>query len=288
MMRIWPTAGAITLAALLAPGAVVQAEDTAAPRLSAILANFKGHEPFYALLGDQPTNLKLQFSFRYRLFGDGAEPSDEPCGRPGNVYFGMTMTGFWNLEAKSKPFEDTNYKPELMIACTIPAGAKRGLMPRVRWQAALRHESNGKAGTDSRSLNKLYLEPGLEWGEPGARNLVIRLTPRVWTYVGDLSENPDIGDWLGHAALGLSIARNGDWKLAVARQFGDTSGRGNVVVDAAVWPKAVFASDAWPNFYLHAQLFHGYGESLLNYRNDFLKRPGRKSTRLRVGLSIVP
>jgi len=72
MMRIWPTAGAITLAALLAPGAVVQAEDTAAPRLSAILANFKGHEPFYALLGDQPTNLKLQFSFRYRLFGDGA------------------------------------------------------------------------------------------------------------------------------------------------------------------------------------------------------------------------
>ena len=88
---------------------------------------------------------------------------------------------------------------------------------RLDLQAGFQHESNGKSGADSRSLNMAYVEPKVVVGnEDGFQ---FSLAPRAWTYVGGLDENPDIKDFRGYVGLrstlgwanGLLLSGRADW-----------------------------------------------------------------------------
>src|SRR3546814_15974976 len=65
-------------------------------------------------------------------------------------------------------------------------------------QGGFRHESNGRSGAGSRSINTIYVQP-VESVDMGSYRL--SLGPRLWLYAGSLSDNPAIKRYPGHPAL---------------------------------------------------------------------------------------
>lgn len=141
-------------------------------------------------------------------------------------------------------------------------------------QAGIRHESNGRAGADSRSLNTVYIQPTATF-PVGAYRLSVG--PRVWAYVGDLSDNPDIRRFRGNTGLTAEIGRDDGLRLTTTTRFNAGSGKGSV--NGEVSYPLDRLSGLGLNFYLFGQAFTGYGENLLDY--------DRQQTRLRVGFGIV-
>jgi len=228
------------------------------------------NEPVYFVLGTRGgTNARFQLSFKYRLFdrqmGWGR---DQPW--LAGFYLGYTQTSFWNLEEKSKPFRDTSYRPSLFWAWRR-TDAKT-------WIDALRagyeHESNGKDGAQSRSIDILFVQPEWRWDLPDGKRL--EFAPKLYGYL-DKEENPGIPRYRGYADWQL---RYGDevrsWR-AMARL--GTAGKGSLTLD---WFERTRALGIGPvSGYLHLQFFAGYGENILDYDQ-------RRKSQLRLGFAIVP
>ncbi len=244
----------------------------------------KAHEPVYIVAGNEDPSTKFQFSFKYQIF-DPVGPLAQKVPPLGGVYFGYTQTSFWDLgdEKNSNPFYDSSYRPEILLSYDnldrffhdregnrfLPDGMSFNL------QAGLKHESNGKTAPDSRSVNILYVRPILKFeNEDG---WFISIAPSVWTYVFDLSDNPDIENYRGHGDLRLVVGRAGGIQLAATGRIGEGGGRGSVLVDAT-YPIRSFSLGNF-DAYLDVQFFSGYGESILNYNEN--------DDTLRFGVSLV-
>jgi outer membrane phospholipase A len=145
---------------------------------------------------------------------------------------------------------------------------------RLDLQGGAQHESNGKGGLDSRSLNIAYLKPTLTLGRPGTIQLT--LAPRVWVYVGDLDDNPDLKDYRGYGDLRAVVGWSKGLQLSALGRLGDDGNRGSVQLDLT-YPMMKLLSESF-SVYLHAQYFIGYGESLLLYNE--------RGTSFRVGFSF--
>jgi outer membrane phospholipase A len=139
---------------------------------------------------------------------------------------------------------------------------------------AFQHESNGRSGTDSRSLNTVYLRPRFVLGTLDAWFLVV--IPEFQAYVGDVADNPAIKDYRGYGKLRLYVGRNDGPTLMFSGWTGRDFDHGTYQLDLT-WPLHV----PWLNIetYLQAQYFNGYGESLRAY--------DQKSEALRVGFGLV-
>lgn len=59
------------------------------------------------------------------------------------------------MDVDSKPFHDTSYRPSLFWQKCLDDS---GNMPRYL-RAGYEHESNGKEGINSRSINLAYIQP---------------------------------------------------------------------------------------------------------------------------------
>ena len=57
------------------------------------------------------------------------------------------------------------------------------------------HNSNGKDGPDSRSVNDGYVEPRFHYRLDGGSTLTF--APRIKAYFGVAGENPDYADYAG-------------------------------------------------------------------------------------------
>jgi phospholipase A1 len=145
---------------------------------------------------------------------------------------------------------------------------------RLDLQGGAQHESNGKGGIDSRSLNIAYFKPTLTLGKSGS--LQLSLAPRVWTYLGDLSDNPDMKDYRGYADLRAVLGWSKGVQLSALGRLGDDASHGSLQLDLT-YPMMKLLSGSF-SVYLHAQYFTGYGESLLLY--------DRRETSFRVGFSL--
>ncbi|HMJ12757.1 MAG TPA: phospholipase A, partial [Polyangiaceae bacterium] len=104
------------------------------------------HRTNYFISGfSEQTQVKFQFSFKYDLWPN----------RTGHaVYFAYTQKSLWDLWSfsRSSPFRESNYNPELVY--TYRHAAAAATEPRctlVAEQAGFDHESNGEAGSQSRS-----------------------------------------------------------------------------------------------------------------------------------------
>ena len=71
--------------------------------------------------------------------------------------------------AASAPFLDTSYKPELLYSWQRVIGGQTTNWLELDLQGGLKHESNGKDGANSRSLNIAYLRPTLTLGRDHSR-----------------------------------------------------------------------------------------------------------------------
>lgn len=233
-------------------------------RLDKLANNFFGHEPVYFLVGANPSHAKFQISFKYQLLNPEGSLASR-WQRFENIYFGYTQTSFWDWAAESAPFYDSSYKPELFYyRPDIPQDAIKWIS-RFSFQGGLQHESNGKAGADSRSLNMFYLKPGALI-ETGASSY-FTVAPRVWAYIGDLGDNPDIDRYRGYFDLEMAWELKDSWKLAATLRKGTGAGKGSAQFDATYPLGEILQGNL--DVFLQLQYYTGYAETLRAYDQSY-------------------
>jgi len=251
------------------PKKSVKAEDDAAE--NSVWDNLYGFEPFYFLYGWDPKNIKFQISFKYRVLN--------PHGSIGkkwpwlaDFYFGYTQTSFIDLESPSDAFLDTSFKPEFLYSQKELRNRPASILSRLGLEAGIQHESNGKSGNASRNLNILYAKPYLYFGNVEKHHFTF--APKVWIYIGNLSENPDIADYKGYFDLELKFGKPDSLELRSNLRQGSEGG--SVQIDFT-YPFRILTFGNF-NGYFQAQYFSGYGETLLLYN--------QKDSQFRVGFAL--
>jgi phospholipase A1/A2 len=197
------------------------------------------------------TEAIFQLSAKYSLFNT-------------RFYVAYTQISFWQSYdyRNSSPLRDTNYNPEIFYRFK-PFAYQSG---QFGADAGLEHESNGQPVPLSRSWNLAYVAP---WFRHGDLLLCVKLRnrfpedpkPTPDSAVGD--DNPDITNYLGYSDLHVY------YRFASAHQIHVTmrgvigsSGKGNVSAAYSLPLPRDKGS------YLLLRLFHGYGESLMDYRRS--------------------
>ncbi|EJN09621.1 phospholipase A [Herbaspirillum sp. YR522] len=249
-----PSASVVTPGTNAAPSAT-------APAAEDILSNgnrLSFHEPMFFTVGNSGdnANAKFQLSLKFRLF-----MPDDPRSRGllDNLYLGYTQFSLWDLGAPSAPFRDTSYRPSLFYY--LPdLGISNGLVSRVGIATGLEHESNGKDGLQSRSVNTYFVQPTVNFGNLNDYHLSI--SPKAYAYLGPTRDNRDIGDYRGHLDLKLAYGKPDGWELASTIRKGRRSDYGSVDTQLSYPLSRLIPGTAG---YLVASYFYGYGESLLTY-----------------------
>lgn len=234
--------------------------------------HFATHEPVYFLYGWKEPEAKFQLSFKYRLFGDS---EGDPDRTRNSMHFGYTQRSLWAINANSSPFYDTSYMPEFFYEYLTPeTPGKAGRFTFLGLQTGYGHESNGRDGANSRSLNTVFFRPAVAFGRLDGWRMI--LAPRVFGYILDLSDNPDIKKYRGYGELRVIIGKNEGPELLLTGRVG--SGWDFATYQADLTIPLRFSSGDFASYFL-VQYFNGYGESLITYRE--------KSSMLRAGFSFV-
>ncbi|WP_211295114.1 phospholipase A, partial [Novosphingobium guangzhouense] len=238
---------------------------------NAFLANLSANEPIYAVYGPGTNDeARIQLSFRYQLFGSRAREGGKSLGD--GLYFAYTQRMFWDVGAKSSPFRNIDFQPEVFYVTPPKALSDAATLSA---QIGVRHESNGRDGDFSRSLNTVYIAPMAAFSLGG--DLRLTVAPRAWFYAGDLSDNPDIRRYRGNTGLFVEIGEENGLRLSTSSRFNLGSGKGAISADLSYPLRRLLGGG--PDFYLFAQSFIGYGENLLDYN--------KRVSRLRLGVALV-
>jgi outer membrane phospholipase A len=244
---------------------VVLAQPGDEPPLSA-------NEPLYFVVGsssERNFDARFQLSFKYRPFDPDARVAQylPPLS---NLYFAYTQTSLWDLGGNSSPFEDTSYRPSVYYKWT---GAGRGMIP-DGWSVGLEHESNGRDGADSRSINTAYIKP--TWNLDFAHGRRLTLSPKFYQYL-EKSDNSDIYKYRGYVDFQARFGRE-DGAIVTALYRQGTGGYSSGQLDFS-YPISDKLFGRTGTF-IHLQLMEGYGETLIDYNRY-------SDTQLRLGLSLA-
>lgn len=228
------------------------------------------HEPVYFLVGTRNgLNARYQLSFKYRIFDKESTPAQwwSPLSQ---LHFGYTQTAVWDLDVNSKPFHDTSYRPTLFWQQRLDSSEN---MPRYL-RAGFEHESNGREGANSRSINLAFVQPAWRADFDDGNSLIF--APRFYSYL-DKVENPDIARYSGYADWLLRYGNENKWVVSGHARV-SSIGHSSAQLDLSIpFRKPLFARTGG---FIHFQYFNGYGETLLDYDR-------RHPAQLRVGFSIV-
>ena len=198
---------------------------------------------------------KIQISLRTKV----AEDLFLPGAALWMAYSQQSLMQVWD-SADSSPFRSSDYQPEAIYV--VPVAPEPGRLP-LGWslrlvELGLAHQSNGQSDPLSRSWNRVYLGAGLE---QGASSFHVRVNQRI--KARGVDDNPDLVDYIGRVQMRMA------WK-GQASTFGATwrtnlTGirRGSIKLD---WSRPVLA-DKPAGLQWYAQLFSGYGETLLDYNH---------------------
>lgn len=232
------------------------------------------NDPIYFIYGrGKHAAAKFQFSFNYRLatfdWGSDAHPQTSI------LQFGYTQRSLWDIDAHSSPFYDTSYMPEMSVDTLVNLPAKKaGWFTWIGLRTGVQHESNGRSGPDSRSLNTAYLRPMFAVGQLDSWHLVV--LPEVFGYVSSLDENDRLKDYRGYGRLRMVFGKNNGPSLLFAGWMGKRFDHPTYQLDLA-YPIRV--SMLKLESFVVLQYFDGYGESLVSY--------DKKSNALRFGLELL-
>lgn len=227
------------------------------------------YEPMYFVVGgSDDLTARFQLSFKYRMLDPDGLPARWFAPLTG-LHFSYTQTSLWDLDEDSAPFRDTSYRPALFWQGALPG---KGLTPAMlRW--GLEHESNGRDGDSSRSIDVFFAQP--VWQTTFVDGRTLTFAPKFHAYL-DKSDNRDIHRYRGFADWNLRYGREDGWMLSARLRRG-TAG-GSAQFDLSYPLRApLFARTG---SFVHLQVFSGYGQTLLEY-------DVRKNPQVRLGLSIV-
>lgn len=216
------------------------------------------HKPVYFAYGDPYT--KVQLSFRSALV------EKVP------LYFGYTQVIFWELKTESKPFLDATYNPEFLYRFAIKDGPLKSADIGI-WE----HQSNGKAGQDSRSFDQAYVRGNYVFE---TKRWMIEISGKLSYIYNNDETNADILTYFGPLDLQIKFVQlysgiidKGELSFK-AHPAGKYANR---------WPDGGYELSynfrlggvkIVPSFYI--QYFTGYGETLLTYN--------KKENQFRAGL----
>ena len=210
------------------------------------------------------TELKFQISFKTKalnnVFGQRVG---------GDIWIGYSQVSRWqvyNVDL-SRPFRETNYEPEILLL--IPTPYKIFGLYGVFAGIGFNHQSNGRPNPLSRSWNRIIMQFGWE-----TKDFSIVLRP-WWRIQEEPVEdnNPGIENYVGRGDLMVAYEKGRHDLSMIARhsmRFGDDN-RGSMQID--------YAFRVYDYLKLHLQVFHGYGESLIDYNH--------KQTTIGLGVSLV-
>lgn len=209
------------------------------------------------------TESKLQLSFKTKLLNN-------LIGDNGDVWFGYTQSSRWQIYNgdESRPFRETNHEPEFMFVWRTHYDAM-GFDGRLL-SLSLNHQSNGQNEPLSRSWNRLILTLGFD-----RPNWAVLFRP--WWRIPEASdeddENPDIEDFVGRGELLIVHNRQNSHQIStqLRHSFKTSDANGSIKIE---WSYPCF-----DRLRCHAQIFHGYGESLIDYNH--------KATYFGLGVALV-
>jgi phospholipase A1 len=203
----------------------------------------------------QPVEAKLQVSLRAKVIQGLVLPDAD-------LWFAFTQRSLWQVwnPQESSPFRSTDYQPEAIYVVPIPP--RLGTLPGGwTWrmtQLGLAHQSNGQGDALSRSWNRAWVSAAFDHGEFG-------LTLKAHRRIGETGDddNPDLTRYIGDGEITASwlpgLATSSlTWRISL-----HSLQRGSLQLD---WTYPVNrAQPAGLRWY--AQLFTGYGETLLDYNH---------------------
>jgi len=221
---------------------------------------------------DTPVEAEFQISLRKQL-------SYDLFGWNEFVYFAYTQKVWWQLYSESGPFRETNYLPEVFVSIPSSQSLDDWLGLKLVKLGFL-HESNGQEGYRSRSWNRLYVTGGWQWknwflatrgwyripeGDKPEGYYDGNLGPDYANIAGD--DNPDIDKYLGYGDIKIDYL-NGRSQYGLLLRNNLRFNSDNKGALEFNWSYSVFRS---PNTFLYVKLFHGYGESLIDYDKEVSK-----------------
>lgn len=216
--------------------------------------------------------MRLSLSVRTKLASGLLTPADGTL--RDSLWAAYTQQSNWQVfnSGLSRPFRNTDHLPELIYVYPTTLKMPGGWLWRYSG-LGLAHQSNGQSDPLSRSWNRAYLMAGFEQGD--RLNLQLRLWQRLHER-SDKDNNPDITRYLGRGDL--TLGWNLDSRNTVRATYSGLGGRrGSGRLE---WTRSI--GDGWGNSFsslrLYTSIFHGYGDSLLDY--NF------RSTVFSVGLSL--
>ena len=208
------------------------------------------------------TEMKYQLSLKTKAF-------ENIFGNNGDLWVGYTQSSRWQMynSDESRPFRETNYEPEasLMFRTNYEMFGLNGRLLGLTFN----HQSNGRSDPWSRSWNRVMVNVGFE-----RENFAMIVRP--WFRISENAEddnNPDIENYIGRGDLTAFYRyKDQDFSLMLRHSLkGGDDSRGAAQFD-------------W-NFPISGrlrgkfQLFHGYGESLIDYNH--------KATYVGLGVSLL-
>ncbi len=214
------------------------------------------HPAGTAQIDYRPLEAKLQISLRAKV-AEGLLLPDA------DLWFAYTQRSLWQVwnPQESSPFRSTDYQPEAIYV--IPVPEKMGTLPGGwHWRMAqlgLAHQSNGQSDPLSRSWNRVYGAVAFDRGEFG---LTVRVNQRLHE-APEHDDNPDLVHYIGNTEITASWLHGLATSTMTWRTNPGSWQRGSLQMDWT-YPvnKAQPAGLRW-----YAQLFTGYGETLLDYNH---------------------
>jgi phospholipase A1 len=210
----------------------------------------------------QNVELKFQLSLKTKVwqgvFGDA-----------GDLWIGYTQSSRWQVYDKqqSRPFRETDYEPEAMLVFDTHYNV-------LGWDGRLLgigvdHQSNGRGNPLSRGWNRVIANVGFErdgW----------TVNFRPWWRIPesrDTDDNPDISDYIGRGEIEIVHEWQGqEFGLTLRDSFrGGSRQHGSGRLS---WSFPIAG-----NLRGYAELFKGYGESLIDYNHN--------ATYVGVGISLL-
>ena len=168
------------------------------------------------------------------------------------LFLSYSQKAFWNVYRKSSPFEEINFNPAIGLG--KPLFRKDGQISGLA-ELKLEHESNGLAGEDSRSWNRIS---GVFHTPLGRRTL---LSLKAWIPFAYRDPHPDLLDYVGLGEVKLEQTIFSNKLIAeVTIRKGLEDWKGSI--GSKIYYK-LFNNTG--NQYLMLEWFAGYAESLIDY-----------------------
>jgi phospholipase A1 len=171
-----------------------------------------------------------------------------------DIWAGYTQKAHWQIYNTeiSRAFRELNYEPELML--TVPMQIKLGGFNIKMAGVTFNHQSNGRDLPRSRSWNRVIFNLALE-----SKNLQLYLSP--WIRLNDEDdENPEITSYIGNGRITAIYQLKKHTFYAIGTNtFTFNDNRGSLEFN--------YLYPINRDLNLQAQLFTGYGETLVDYNH---------------------